>query len=214
MAKKSKIPAVLVAEKVSRHILLIRGEKVILDRELAALYGVTTGALNQAVKRNSERFPADFMFQLTWDEVENQRSQIVIFEKKGNDSTYSVSGREASKSKPKYRPNAFTEQGVAMLSSVLKSPRAAAVNVEIMRAFVRLREILNSHADLARKMDALEKRYDSQFRIVFDAIRELMTPDAPPKRKQIGFRVSEETSSVASKRTKSAGKGARSHQVR
>lgn len=206
MAKKSKVPAVLVAEKVARNILLIRGEKVILDRELAKLYGVTTGALNQAVKRNKDRFPADFMFQLTWDEAENQRSQIVIFEKSGNDSTYSVSKGNDPATKGKYRPHAFTEQGVAMLSSVLKSSKAAAVNVEIMRAFVRLREILNTHADLARKLTALEKRYDSHFKTVFEAIRALMAPVAAPRRKPIGFRVQDEERAVTSKRRPSTEK--------
>lgn len=142
-----------------------------LDADLAVLYGVETKALVQAVKRNAARFPADFMFQLDAEELEILRSQTV--------TSSSWGGR-------RYPPYAFTEQGVAMLSSVLKSPRAIAVNIEIMRTFVRLREMLATHADLARKLAALEKKYDSQFRMVFDAIRELMTPPEKPKRR-IGF---------------------------
>jgi len=161
-------------ETVERKILLIRGHKVMLDSDLAELYGVTTKALLQAVKRNPERFPADFMFQLSETEFLNLRSQFV---------TSSWGGR-------RYAPYAFTEQGVAMLSSVLRSKRAIQANVQIMRAFVRLRQILASHRDLARKLETLEKKYDSQFKVVFDAIRHLMA--APePKEKKIGFRVRE-----------------------
>jgi hypothetical protein len=157
---------------VERRILILRGERVLVDADLAELYGVETRALIQAVKRNAARFPEDFMFQLTAKEYANLRSQTV--------TSRSWGGRRTP-------PYAFTEQGVAMLSSVLRSERAIAVNVEIMRAFVRLRELLATHADLARKLVALEKKYDAQFRVVFDAIRELMTP--PPKpRRQIGFR--------------------------
>lgn len=142
-----------------------------LGSDLADLYGVETRVLNQAVRRNAERFPKDFMFQLSWEETSALRSQIVTL-KRGQHR--------------KYRPYAFTEQGVAMLSSVLNSPRAVRVNIEIMRAFVRLRQMLAAHADLARKHDDLERKYDRQFRIVFDAIRELMSPPEP-KRKRIGF---------------------------
>ena len=159
-------------ERITRAILLIRGQKVMLDTDLAELYDVGTKALNQAVKRNRGRFPGDFMFQLTWEEVENPRSQIVTLKPGEN---------------IKYRPYAFTEQGVAMLSSVLRSERAVRVNIEIMRAFVQLRQLLSSHADLARKLAALEKKYDAQFKVVFDAIRELMTPLEPPKKRRIGF---------------------------
>ena len=145
-----------------------------LDRDLAELYEVQTKALNQAVRRNRVRFPPDFMFQLTKVEVlALNRSQIVTGSQKHRD--------------PKFRPYAFTEQGVTMLSSVLRSKRAVAVNVEIMQTFVRLRQILTSNADLARKLDELEKRYDLHFKVVFDAIRQLMKPP-PPKRKEIGFR--------------------------
>lgn len=161
---------------IEQSILLLRGEKVILDHVLASMYGVTTGALTQAVRRNPDRFPPDFIYQLSPQEVALLKSQFVIS---------SWGGRRR-------RPYAFTEQGVAMLSSVLRSPRAVRVNVEIMRAFVRLRRMLVSHADLARKLNELEKRYDSQFRIVFDAIRELMAPTNVPKRRRIGFRREEE----------------------
>jgi hypothetical protein len=155
----------------------VRGSRVMLDADLAALYEVEVKALNQAVKRNIERFPGDFMFQLTHEEAEFLRSQSVTLK----------SGRGQHR---KYLPYAFTEQGVAMLSSVLRSQRAVQVNIEIMRAFVRLRRLLMSHADLAQKLAELEKRYDAQFRVVFDAIRQLMTPPAPPKRRT-GFAAKE-----------------------
>jgi len=144
-----------------------------IDADLARLYGVTPKALNQAIKRNLDRFPGDFMFQLTVEEAGRLRSQFVTLK----------TGRGQHR---KYLPYALTEQGVAMLSSVLRSKRAVRVNIEIMRAFVRLRQMLGAHADLARKLAALERKYDSQFRAVFDAIRELMTPPAQKKR-PIGF---------------------------
>ena len=167
------------AESVENSILLIRGQKVILDRALARLYGVSTKVLNQAVKRNPERFPPDFMFQLTMEEARalqqtRLRSQIVTLKKPRG-------------SHIKYRPYAFTEHGILMLSSVLKSERAVLVNIEIMRAFVRLREILRSNAELNQRLDALERKYDKKFRIVFEAIRELMGTMAT-KQKPIGFR--------------------------
>ena len=147
-----------------------------LDRDLAELYEVTTKALKQAVKRHVDRFPSDFMFILNRTEFMNWRSQFVT----------SNSDRMGLR----HSPMAFTEQGVAMLSSVLHSPRAIQVNIAIMRAFVQLRVILSTHADLARKLEELEKKYDAQFRVVFDAIRQLMTPADPP-RKPIGFQVRE-----------------------
>jgi hypothetical protein len=168
MASKTSI---IPAERIERAILMMRGQKVMLDVDLAALYGVPTKVFNQAVKRNLARFPKDFMFQLTGAEFAILKSQIV---------TSSWGGR-------RYRPRAFTEQGVAMLSSVLHSERAVQVNIEIMRAFVRLRQMLTSHTDLARRLDALEKRYDVQFKAVFDAIRELMSPTVPRRRRAIGF---------------------------
>lgn len=172
MAKIDLIPV----ERIEKSILLIRGQKVILDKDLATLYDVTTREVNQAVKRNLQRFPGDFVFQLTAEEFDQLLiSQIVI----------SKTGRGGSR----HLPYAFTEQGVAMLSSVLKSETAIGVNIAIMRAFVRLREILSSHKDLARKLDDLEKKYDHQFAVVFDAIRQLMAPPPEPeKKRRIGFR--------------------------
>lgn len=161
----------LPAERIESRIYLLRGHKVMLSMDLADLYEVEPRALVQAVKRNMERFPEDFMFQLSQEEVENLKSQIVISSWGGP--------RRAT-------PYAFTQEGVAMLSSVLRSKRAVIVNVEIMRAFVRLRQMLAAHADLARKLAALEKKYDAQFKVVFDAIRELMAPPVAKKR-PIGF---------------------------
>jgi ORF6N domain len=157
---------------IERKILVLRGERVMLDADIAALYGVATGQLVRAMKRNRARFPEDFMFQLTEAEFLNLRSQSGI--------SRSWGGR-------RFAPYAFTEQGVAMLSSVLRSPRAIAVNIEIMRAFVRLRAMAATHADLARKLSALERKYDAQFKVVFDAIRQLMAPPAK-KKAPIGFR--------------------------
>ena len=158
-------------ERILRLILLIRGQKVILDADIAALYGVQTGMLVRAVKRNLDRFPPDFMFQLSKDEFDNLRCQF--------GTSRSWGGR-------RYAPYAFTEQGVAMLSSVLKSKRAVRVNIEIMRTFVKLREILATHKDLARKISAMEQKYDGQFKVVFEALRALMEPPKR-KRKTIGF---------------------------
>ena len=160
----------LPVERVEKLIYLIRGEKVMLDRDLAELYGVETRVLNQSVRRNVDRFPSDFMFELTRDEILGI-SQFVT------SSTVRFSKRVT----------VFTEQGVAILSSVLRSKRAIAVNVEIMRTFVRLRRMLASSDQLAKKLEAVEKKYDHQFKVVFDAIRQLMIP-ADPKRKAIGFR--------------------------
>ena len=158
-------------ERIERSILLIRGHRVMLDKDLADMYGVTTGNLNKAVSRNIDRFPTDFMFQLSKVESNNLKFHF---------GTSSWGGTR----KP---PRAFTEQGVAMLSSILRSKCAVRVNIEIMRAFVRLRQMLASNVDLARKLNALEKKYDTQFKTVFDAIRQLMTPP-PSKRRRIGFR--------------------------
>jgi hypothetical protein len=159
--------------QVEQRIFLIRGQKVMLDADLAELYGVETRALKQAVRRNPDRFPADFMFELSPVEVETLVSQTVI----------PTRGKLGGAT-----PMAFTEQGVAMLSSVLRSQRAVQVNIAIMRAFVRLREMLMSNADLARKLLALENKYDAQFRVVFDAIRELMEGPPPPPKPRIGFK--------------------------
>jgi hypothetical protein len=162
-------------DRVQHAIYLVRGEKVMLDTDLAALYGVETGALNRAVKRNADRFPEDFMFQLTRQEAENLKCQIGISSGWG--------GRRRS------LPHAFTEQGVAMLSGVLTSPRAVQVNVAIMRAFVQLRHVLSSHAELARKLAELERRiegHDEGIRSLFHAIRQLTAPPRKSKR-EIGF---------------------------
>ena len=156
---------------IEEQILLIRGQKVLLDSVLAALYGVETKVLLQAVKRNSDRFPNDFMFQLADNERDFLRSQIVTSKGRGGRRTL---------------PYVFTEQGVAMLSSVLRSPQAVQVNIEIMRAFVRLRRILSENKELEERLSQLEQRYDKQFKVVFDAIRQLMIPDEPTKR-PIGF---------------------------
>ena len=171
----AKQKSVVPIERVEKAILLIRGQKVLLSPHLAELYDVEPRVLVQAVKRNIDRFPEDFMFQLSDDEFENLKSQIVI-------SSWGGARRA--------KPYAFTEQGVAMLSSVLRSKRAVQVNIEIMRAFVRLRQMLATHKDLARKLAALEKKYDDHFKVVFEAIAELMTPPEKPKKK-IGFGVKE-----------------------
>ena len=163
----------ILAERIEKAIFFIRGEKVMLDSDLASLYDVETKAVNRAAKRNLTRFPSDFMFQLTTEELAALRCQIGT----------SKEGRGGRR----YRPYAFTEQGVAMLSSVLSSERAVLVNVEIMRAFVKLRRMLASNAELSRRFDELENKYDRKFKVVFDAIRQLMLPPLPG-RKQIGFR--------------------------
>ena len=163
------------ADRIRPAVLLVRGQRVMLDADLAALYDVPTGALVQAVQRNLLRFPEDFMFRLTRDETGALRSQSVI------------SNTGPGRGGRRYNPYAFTEQGVAMLSTVLRSRRAIEVNITIMRTFVKLRQLLVSHEDLARKLAALENRCDGQFRVVFDAIRELMAAPTPGRR-AIGFR--------------------------
>jgi hypothetical protein len=176
-------------DRIESAILILRGERVILDEVLAGLYGVPVKVLNQAVKRNARRFPEDFMFQLTEEEHGRLRSQSVTLN----------AGRGRHR---KYRPYAFTEQGIAMLSSVLSSEQAIRVNIEIMRAFVRLRRWMATHADLARKLAALESKYDVQFRAIFEAIRRLMAlPEK--KRKPIGFEVKERSSAYSVRRGKS-----------
>jgi hypothetical protein len=166
-------PLATPQEQIARSILVIRGQRVIMDSDLAILYGVQGKALLQAVRRNKDRFPLDFMFQLDKQELALLRSQFVTSKGRG--------GR-------RYAPFAFTEQGVAMLSSVLRSKRAVLVNVEIMRAFVRLRAMLAGNVELTRKLANLERKYDLQFKVVFDAIRELMNPpDTRTKRAPIGF---------------------------
>jgi len=164
---------IIPQEIIEQKIYLVRGHKVMLDKDLAVLYAVETRVLNQAVKRNIKRFPADFMFRLSLAETEElSRSQFVIL-KRGHNI--------------KYLPSAFTENGVAMLSSILKSDRAIAVNIQIMRTFTKIRKMLASNAQLARKLKTLEKKYDDQFKVVFEAIRQLMAP-TEKKKSKIGFK--------------------------
>ena len=182
-----KSTSLVSPQRIEEAVVALRGEKVLLDADLADLYDVTTKALNQAVKRNRTRFPSDFMFRLTAAETEQlNRSQSVTGSQKHRD--------------PRYPPFAFTEQGIAMRSSVLRSDRAVQVNIEIMRAFVRLRRILAVNAEMARRLDELEKRvggHDDQFVQVIRAIRQLMEPPASPKRGRIGFHVPENEPSPA-----------------
>jgi hypothetical protein len=169
----AKSTSLVLAERIENRIFLLRGEKVMFDFHLAELYEVETKVLMQAVQRNRIRFPDDFMFQVDNQEFATLKSQIVT----------SKPGRGGKRK----LPYAFTEQGVAMLSSVLNSPRAVQVNIAIIRAFVKLRQLLSTHVDLARKLAALERKYDEQFRVVFDAIRALMSDDRVLHGREIGF---------------------------
>jgi len=183
---------IIPADKIAAVILVIRSQKVMLDSDLARLYGVSTKVLNQAVKRNRERFPADFMFQLNAKETLSLRSQFVTL----NEQVIQTKPLETLRGQhTKYRPYAFTEQGVAMLSSVLKSERAVKVNIAIMRAFVQLRQSLETNSALARKFSELEKRvgkHDHEIGAIIEAIRQLMVPAETPKR-EIGFHVREKS---------------------
>jgi hypothetical protein len=169
MTEKSIVPV----GHIERTILVLRGHRVLLDADLSALYGVETRRLNEQVKRNIDRFPDDFMFQLTEEEYENLKSQIAT-------SSSGWGGKRKI-------PFAFTEHGALMAASVLNSPKAVEMSIFVVRAFVRLRQMLQQNTELARKLAALERKYDTQFKVVFDAIRELMTPPAKPKHR-IGFR--------------------------
>jgi hypothetical protein len=180
MSEASLIPI----RRIERMILLLRGEKVMLDFDLGELYGVEARALNQAVKRNLDRFPDDFMFRLSPGEARLVMREQIVSTSETNSSQSVMSSRKHRGAS--YRPYAFSEQGVAMLSSVLRSPRAVQVNIAIMRTFVQLRQMLSSNADLSRKLAALEGKYDKQFREVFDAIHELMRENKKSKR-EIGF---------------------------
>jgi ORF6N domain-containing protein len=178
------------AGDIQRAVLRIRGQNVLLDADLAELYGVDVRVLNQAVARNAGRFPTDFRFRLTAKEADSLRSQFVILENQrgGNSLKSQVVTLDRGRGRHrKYLPSVFTEQGVAMLSSVLRSPRAVRVNIQIMRAFVQLRRMLSANDELARKLAVLERKYDGQFRVVFEAIRELMAPTSRSQR-SIGFR--------------------------
>lgn len=200
-AKRMNIPAAISPESIAPMVHWLRHEKVMLDSDLAELYGVPTKVLNQAVKRNIGRFPQDFMFQITEVERDDLRSRIVIL--KGGDQnqdSQTVASKPASAGMnrsqivtgsqkhrdPRNLPYAFTEQGVAMLSSVLRSERAVEVNIAIMRTFVQLRRLMDSNSDLARKIAEMEEKYDGQFQVVFDAIRQLIAPAAKPAR-EMGF---------------------------
>jgi hypothetical protein len=203
-----RFPEPIMSERAMQEtelaILTLRGQRVMLSGDLAELYGVAPKVLMQAVKRNIERFPADFMFQLEAEEYsalmpDDLKSQIVISSLPEDamptdlrsqivtSSGLPASDKKARHGGARYAPYAFTEQGIAMLSSVLRSPQAVQVNIEIMRAFVRLRRILSEHQELARRIDDLEGRYDQQFRSVFEAIRQLMTPPPAPPKNPIGF---------------------------
>ncbi|MBF0494759.1 MAG: ORF6N domain-containing protein [Candidatus Omnitrophica bacterium] len=164
------------AERIENKIYLIRGHKVMIDADLAELYKVETARLTRQVRRNFDRFPPDFMFKLTAKEFENLRCQFGIS---------SWGGR-------RYLPYVFTEQGVAMLSSVLNSRRAIQANIAIMRTFTKLRQMMGSHKDLKNKIEEMEKKYDGQFQLVFDALKELLAPPPAPKKGQIGFCPSEQ----------------------
>jgi hypothetical protein len=181
-----------VGARIESQVLVVRGHRVLLAQQLASLYGVETKVLNQAVQRNIDRFPLDFMFRLEPADLAALRSQTVTLNAQVLDiqEVSSSVGLAGGRGKSvKYLPYAFTEQGVAMLSSVLKSPRAIAVNIEIMRTFVKLRGMLAEHADLKRRLNQLEKKYDDNFRMVFDAIHELMDEPTPGAyaRRRIGF---------------------------
>lgn len=171
----TKTKSLIPIERIERTILIIRGQRVMLDADLAELYGVTTKRLNEQVKRNSDRFPEDFMFQLNQKEADFLRSQFATLKK----------GRGQHK---KYLPYVFTEHGALMAANILNSPIAIQASVQVVRAFIRLRQILASHVTLARKLNELEKKYDVQFKVVFEAIRQLMIP-SEPKQKPIGFQV-------------------------
>ncbi|MEO7297878.1 MAG: ORF6N domain-containing protein [Verrucomicrobiota bacterium] len=228
MAKK--LNKVVPIQQVESLIYFLRGQKAMLDSDLAALYGVPTKVFNQAVRRNLDRFPDDFMFQLSEGEFERMlRSQIVTASESNSSQIVMSSGKKSKKASKnadyeesvskdgesvssgmrsqivtaykrniRFRPYVFTEQGIAMLSSVLRSPRAVQVNIEIMRAFVKIRQWLASNAELSKRLVELENKYDKQFKIVFDAIRELMIPPEKPKR-EIGFHTLQPKASRKSK---------------
>ncbi len=171
-------------ERIEAGILFIRGKKVMIDRDLATLYGVETKQLNQAVRRNIKRFPDDFMFQLNEKEIEIWAPKFGFLQPDNLRSQFVTSNRGGRR----YRPYVFTEQGIAMLSSVLKSDRAIQVNIQIMRTFIKIREMVATNKELRDKMEKLEEKYDSRFKIVFNAIRKLLSEEAKPKNR-IGFRI-------------------------
>ncbi len=185
--KRVFLPAVVPHETIERRIYLVRGRKVMLDRDLADLYGVLAKVLNQAVKRNMMRFPDDFMFQLTKDEAENWKSQIVTSKSNALRSQIVTLKRGQHL---KYRPYAFTEQGIAMLSSVLKSKRAVQANIQIMRTFVKIKEMITNNEMLRQKIEELERKYqkhDAQFKVIFEAIREVLEKPHKQSKREVGF---------------------------
>jgi len=198
MARREKgVPAAAVP--VEEMIVTVRGERVILDHDLARLYGVTTKALNQAVRRNPGRFPADFVHQLTFQEVTGLRSQTVT-SITAPDRSPSVTGSRGGR---RYQPYAFTEHGALMAANVLRSPRAVEMSLFVVRAFVRLRRSLAGHAELSRRLNEMERRYDAQFKMIFDAIRQLMAPPEP-RRRPVGFRVEEARAAYRVRRPRGA----------
>ncbi|HXI40971.1 MAG TPA: ORF6N domain-containing protein [Bryobacteraceae bacterium] len=180
--KKSTSQELVPVEIIERRILLIRGHKVMLDSHLAELYQVPTFRLNEAVKRNRKRFPADFMFQLTKEEAESLKLQFGI-----SNSRSQIAISKPGRGGRRYLPYVFTEQGVAMLSTVLNSDRAIAVNIAVMRTFVRLRQILGTHKELAERLAEMEKKYDQRFKVVFDILKQLMEPPPEPPKRPFGF---------------------------
>jgi len=190
MAEENKDVSTVSVESISESIFLLRGQKVMLDFSLAELYGVQTKTLNQAVRRNLDRFPGDFMFQLNKREVEALRSQIVTLKGSGVVDSRSQIVTLKHGHNIKYLPYVFTEQGVAMLSSVLRSPKAIAVNIEIMRTFVRMRKFAFSNEELARKIDDLDRqvsKHDNAIAEIIEAIRQLIAPPSPNGKRPIGF---------------------------
>lgn len=184
LSSRQHMNALIPLERVESRILFIRGEKVIVDADLAELYGVTTSNFNKAVKRNMDRFPDDFMFRLTKEEVESLRFQTGISNDESMRSQIATS--KERRGGRRYLPYAFTEHGALMAANILNSPRAVEASVQVVRAFVKLRQMLASNADLARKVEALERKYDANFKVVFDAIKKLMAPPLSSQTK-IGF---------------------------
>ena len=175
------------ASDIAQFVFFIRGERVMIDVDLANLYGVSTKALNQAMSRNKSRFPTDFAFRLTAAECEALRTQIIAASKEGLPMWSQIVTTSQMRRRRDASPFAFTEQGVAMLSSILRSPRAVAVNIAIMRTFVQVRRLMDGNADLARKIESIERKYDEQFAVVFAAIKQLIAPPASPPKRKIGF---------------------------
>jgi len=185
MTNKNKGKSLIPEERIEQIILIIRNQKVVLDSDLALLYGVSVKRLNEAVKRNKERFPLDFIFQLRKGEVENLRSQFATAN--GDDSNLRSQIATSSYGGRRYLPYAFTEHGALMAATVLNSPRAVAMSLAIIRTFIKLRQILSVNKDLTKRLDELEEKYDKHFHIVFEAIKQLMEPPEESPKPKIGF---------------------------